>query len=107
MSKNTIMLVCSAGMSTSLLVTKMKKAAEDRKIDLNIFATSVSESDSYIESENIKVVLLGPQVRFMEDQFKEKLSGKNIALSIINMSDYGMMNGEKVLDSALKLMGGN
>ena len=26
----TIMLVCSAGMSTSLLVTKMQKAAEDR-----------------------------------------------------------------------------
>ncbi|HDT7982104.1 TPA: PTS sugar transporter subunit IIB, partial [Enterococcus faecalis] len=27
MSKKTIMLVCSAGMSTSLLVTKMQKAA--------------------------------------------------------------------------------
>ncbi|MDU1429473.1 MAG: PTS sugar transporter subunit IIB, partial [Enterococcus faecalis] len=27
MAKKTIMLVCSAGMSTSLLVTKMQKAA--------------------------------------------------------------------------------
>ncbi|MDU1987505.1 MAG: PTS sugar transporter subunit IIB, partial [Enterococcus faecalis] len=27
------MLVCSAGMSTSLLVTKMQKAAEDRGME--------------------------------------------------------------------------
>lgn len=30
MAKETIMLVCSAGMSTSLLVTKMEKAAEEK-----------------------------------------------------------------------------
>ena len=30
MEKKTIMLVCSAGMSTSLLVTKMQKAAEEK-----------------------------------------------------------------------------
>ncbi|MGM0168423.1 hypothetical protein IGI39_004178 [Enterococcus sp. AZ135] len=29
MSQKTILLVCSAGMSTSLLVTKMEKAAVD------------------------------------------------------------------------------
>lgn len=32
MEKKTIMLVCSAGMSTSLLVTKMEKAAIARGI---------------------------------------------------------------------------
>lgn len=31
MAKKTIMLVCSAGMSTSLLVTKMQKAAEAKE----------------------------------------------------------------------------
>lgn len=30
MVKVTIMLACAAGMSTSLLVTKMQKAAEDK-----------------------------------------------------------------------------
>lgn len=33
MSKKTIMLVCSAGMSTSLLVTKMQKAAFNQGLD--------------------------------------------------------------------------
>ncbi|HCM89429.1 MULTISPECIES: PTS sugar transporter subunit IIB [Vagococcus] len=105
MSKKTIMLVCSAGMSTSLLVTKMEKAAEERGLEADIFAVSASEADGHLEKQEVDVMLLGPQVRFMKAQFEEKLAGKNIPLEVINMSDYGMMNGENVLDAALKLMG--
>ena len=36
MSEKTIMLVCAAGMSTSLLVTKMQRAAKDQNIDAKI-----------------------------------------------------------------------
>jgi len=31
-------------------------------------------------------------------------AGKDIPLEVINMQDYGMMNGENVLDQALKLI---
>ncbi|MGO3791841.1 MAG: PTS sugar transporter subunit IIB, partial [Enterococcus gilvus] len=41
----TIMLVCAAGMSTSLLVTKMEKAAEAQSLETRIFALSASEAD--------------------------------------------------------------
>lgn len=106
MSKN-IMLVCSAGMSTSLLVTKMEKAAIEKNIDANIFAVSASEADIKLEDADhpVDVLLLGPQVRFMENQFKEKVASKNIPVAVINMSDYGMMNGENVLNTALELIG--
>ncbi len=40
MSKKTIMLICSAGMSTSLLVTKMQKAAAEKSLELDIFAVA-------------------------------------------------------------------
>lgn len=105
MSKKTIMLVCSAGMSTSLLVTKMEKAAEDRGLEAEIFAVSASEADINIEKKGVDVLLLGPQVRFMKSQFEQKLADKNIPLEVINMADYGMMNGENVLNQALELMG--
>lgn len=104
MSKKVIMLVCSAGMSTSLLVTKMQEAAKEKNIEAEIFATSASEADKNIESKNVDVLLLGPQVRFMETQFKEKLAPKNIPCSVIAMADYGMMNGMNVLNSALQLI---
>jgi len=49
--------------------------------------------------------MLGPQVRFLEKQFKDKLAPKNIPCTVIDMADYGMMNGEKVLNKALELIG--
>lgn len=104
MAKKTIMLVCSAGMSTSLLVTKMQKAAEERGVEADIFAVSASEADQHLESKPVDVLLLGPQVRFMKAQFEKKLASKGIPLDVINMTDYGMMNGAKVLDQAESLM---
>ena len=103
MAKKTIMLVCSAGMSTSLLVTKMQKAAEAKGIDSDIFAVSASDADNNLANKD--VLLLGPQVRFMKADFEKRLEPKGIPLDVINMADYGMMNGEKVLDQAITLIG--
>ena len=102
--KKTIMLVCAAGMSTSLLVNKMKKSAEDKGFDADIFAVSAGEADEYLANKNVDVLLLGPQVRFMKSQFEAKVTPLGIKLGVINMSDYGMMNGEKVLEDTIKLM---
>lgn len=102
----TIMLVCSAGMSTSLLVTKMQKAAEEKNEDVEIFAVSASEADINIQNKELDVVMLGPQVKFMAKQFSEKLAPKGIPMEVINMSDYGLMNGASVLDRAFELMDG-
>ncbi|MFL2105877.1 PTS sugar transporter subunit IIB [Desemzia sp. FAM 23991] len=100
----TIMLVCAAGMSTSLLVSKMEKSAEAKGIEADIFAVSASEADANLANKDVNVLLLGPQVRFMKSQFEKKVADKNIPVDIINMQDYGMMNGEKVLDHALTLI---
>lgn len=104
MGKNTIMLVCSAGMSTSLLVAKMEKAAAARELDIDIFAVSASEADEHLAKKDIDVVMLGPQVRYMKAQFDKKVADKNIDVAVIDMKDYGMVNGEKVLDTALSLI---
>ncbi len=45
----TIMLVCAAGMSTSLLVSRMQKAAEAKTIEADIFAVSALEVDGILE----------------------------------------------------------
>lgn len=103
MTKKTIMLVCSAGMSTSMLVAKMKDAATQQGIDADIFAVSASDADTNLASKNVDVLLLGPQVRFMLKQFEEKLAPMNIPSAVIDMSDYGMMDGEKVLATALEM----
>ncbi|OIM46935.1 PTS sugar transporter subunit IIB, partial [Oenococcus oeni] len=95
------MLCCAAGMSTSLLVSKMQKAAESDGVDAEIFATAAADADAKLEEKHPDVLMLGPQVRYLEGQFKEKLT---IPVEVINMQDYGMVNGEKVLREALSLI---
>lgn len=104
MAKKTIMLVCSAGMSTSLLVSKMQKASEEQGLDTDIFAAAAGEADNKMESKDVDVLMLGPQVRFMKDQFDKKVEGKDIPVEVIDMQDYGMVNGENVLQTALELI---
>ena len=99
MTKVTIMLACAAGMSTSLLVTKMQAAADEKGLDAEIFAAPAPEVDDILSEKKVDVLLLGPQVRYLLDQ-------KNIPVGVIPMVDYGMMNGSKVLALAEELIGG-
>lgn len=98
-----IMLVCNAGMSTSLLVTKMQKAAEEQGVETKIWAVPVSEADTEVATKTIDVLLLGPQVKFLLKEYKEKFEPE-IKVDAINMADYGLMNGAKVLETAFKMM---
>ena len=56
------LLVCAAGMSTSLLVNRMKEAAETKEIEFQIEAHPVGQIEKYGEAAD--VILLGPQVRY-------------------------------------------
>ncbi|MCH4887241.1 PTS sugar transporter subunit IIB [Acidaminobacter sp. JC074] len=97
-----IMLVCSAGMSTSLLVVKMNEAAKAQNIDVNIFA--VSEMDASNHYDKISVLLLGPQVRYLKAKLTKTLAPKSIPVEVINSMHYGTLNGEAVLKAALDLI---
>lgn len=97
-----IMLCCSAGMSTSLLVKKMLAVAEDRGIAVEIEAYGVAEFD--VQFPRYQVVLLGPQVKYMLSTLSEKTASHGIPVQPIEMMDYGMQRGDKVLDYALSLI---
>ena len=59
-----ILLACSSGMSTSLLVKKMKEAAEKKGINCEIWAVA---QDRVVEEMNkAHILLLGPQMRFLK-----------------------------------------
>lgn len=97
-----ILLVCSAGMSTSLLVTKMQQEAEAQGVESKIWA--VSEAEAINNWEDADVLMLGPQVRFLEGKIKDMVDGK-IPVAVIDMRAYGMMDGKTVFNTALELIG--
>lgn len=105
MADKKIMLACAAGMSTSLLVTKMQEAAQAAGKDYEIFAKSTADIDNELSSsDKPDVLLLGPQVSFMKNEVKAKTDAAGIPMDVINMMDYGMMKGDKVLATAEALM---
>lgn len=95
-----IVLFCAAGMSTSLLVTKMQNAAKDMGYECTIAAHGLSEMDKY--GPEADCVLLGPQVRYQKDKVVAALPGKPVM--VIDMALYGMMKGKEVLEAAIKLI---
>jgi len=95
-----IMLSCAGGMSTSLLVTKMENAAKEQGIESKIWA--IGESGISKEVGNFDVVLLGPQIRYKLKAVEKLLDGK-YPVAVIDMRDYGTMNGEKVFNTAMEL----
>ncbi|WP_077329039.1 PTS sugar transporter subunit IIB [Virgibacillus siamensis] len=96
-----VTLLCALGMSTSLLVEKMKKAADKRAIEVEIEAHSVDDIDEHLKTSD--VILLGPQIRYKKNELYKKAEAANVPIDIVDMKAYGMTNGEKVLDQALKL----
>ncbi len=97
-----ILLVCSAGMSTSLLVDNMNTVAAEKGIEAKIIAVAEADVKNYLD--DVDVLLLGPQVRYLLSKFKEDLEPKGISVDVVNSIDYGTMNGTKVLDHALSMI---
>ncbi|TVO32963.1 PTS sugar transporter subunit IIB [Vibrio algivorus] len=97
-----IMLCCSAGMSTSMLMKKMIEEAAKRGLEVDIQAFGASEFDQ--KAPNFQCVLLGPQIKYMQADLQKKADAFGIKVEPINMMDYGMQKGDKVLDHALSLI---
>ena len=96
-----IILLCAAGMSTSMLVKKMQEAAASESFDCEIAAYPTAEAKD--KASDADVILLGPQVRFAKAKVEAACPG--IPVEAIDMKLYGRMDGKGVLETAKKLIG--
>lgn len=96
-----IILFCAAGMSTSLLVTNMQKAADEMGYETEIAAHPLSEAHLY--GGEADMILLGPQVRFELPKVQAQFPDKKI--ESIEMRAYGMMDGKAVINHVKKVLG--
>lgn len=97
-----IMLVCAMGMSTSLLVTKMKEAVKAQGKNYKIWALDVDSVED--EEEHYDIVMLGPQVSYRMAEVKDCVPSKTPVV-VIDKQDYGSCNGVAVVAAAEKELG--
>lgn len=96
-----IRLFCVAGMSTSLLVNRMREAAKKRGEDMDIRAYSESDMEKCLDG--VQAALLGPQSRLALKRARALCEPKGIPVAVIPVSVYSEMDGEKALDFAEEL----
>ncbi len=96
-----IVLFCSTGLSTNLLIRKIELAAEKKELQVNVKSYPEAVMKDHIQGAH--VVLVGPQIRHAIAEIKEECDRHDVPIEVISAKDYGMMDGEKILDQALRL----
>ncbi len=96
-----IVLFCTGGMSTGILVNKIRQCVLERGLEIEIDAYGISEIDKY--GPEADVILISPQVSFAEEEVRNKFPEKPVEL--IDMETYSMMKGEAVLNKCLEILG--
>lgn len=94
----TILLACSAGVSTTMLVRDMRVVAQDKGIDCDIVAKDIGEAKRSLD--HIDLLILSPQVRH-EASIIHTLKPE-LPVYVMEMKDYGALNSAKILENALK-----
>ena len=101
-----VVLVCAAGMSSSLLEEKIRlaAAAAGKEMDLRaVDSTRISLWD--YENDRMDVILVAPQVRFKKKGIIQKAEPLGIIVQDIDTVAYGMIDGEKIFNQVLDAIG--
>lgn len=100
-----ILLACSSGMSTSILVKKIKEAADIQGTQLEVWAVGQAMVEE--EMKKADVLLFGPQMRFLKAKYEPVGKELNIPVDVINPIIYGRCDGQAVLKQAMDLIEAN
>jgi PTS system cellobiose-specific IIB component len=100
-----VVLVCAAGMSSSLLEEKIRQAATDAGRDMQlkaVDATSMSMWD--FDNEVMDVILVAPQVRFKKKGIIKQTESYGVIVQDIDTVAYGMVDGEKIFGQVIEAL---
>lgn len=91
-----VLMVCSGGMSSSLVVNTIKKEAEKENIQINIKSVGTGEFIDEVK-EDWDLVLVAPQVRHRLPVFEEQAKEEGIPIELIPPQSYSPLGGRKLI----------
>lgn len=95
-----ILLVCSGGMSTTILMTKMQKYAEEKGFSLKVDACAMGVCQD--KAPEYDVILLGPQIAYQKSSITAKVS---IPVATMQPQDYAMARCENIFKQVDEILG--
>jgi cellobiose PTS system EIIB component len=98
-----VLLVCAAGMSSSMLEEKIRIAAAAGKCEMELKAVDSMRINLWDYEKNpMDIILVAPQVRFKKHSIIEKAEPFGIIVQDIDTIAYGMMDGEMIFRQVLE-----
>lgn len=98
-----ILLICSGGMSTHILMQSLEKEAKKMEIaNYSADAIGAYELDDY--QKDFDVILVAPQIRFKFDTYEKHAKNHNKLVYQIQPMEYNPIGAPKLLQNVLKLM---
>ncbi|WP_027340766.1 PTS sugar transporter subunit IIB [Halonatronum saccharophilum] len=98
-----ILIVCSGGMSSAIVVKALKKEATKEGMETEIKAVGTGEYEDTL-SNGWDLVLVAPQVRHRLDVFKEAAEEAETPIAVIDAQGYGPLGGPKLLQQVKELI---
>ncbi len=94
----TIILACVGGLTTSMLVERINEVIHRDQLDYSFYSIGITGMNNL---KNIDVLLLSPQLAYLEEKAKARLQ---VPVAVISDEDFELMRGEEVLRQAEVLM---
>lgn len=98
-----IVVACTGGMSTDILVDRMKKEAESRDIACNIEAIHRNKIEEVLSNNDIDLLLLSPQLMGEFDRIKA-FAPSETKVEMLDMVKFGACDGHATLNFAMDLI---
>lgn len=95
-----VLLTCGAGASSGFMAQRMRQAAADKNIELEVKAVSESELKDYLGEYDI--LLVGPHLKYKLEELTTVAGEYNVDVQVIDDEIYGKLDGGKLLDKVLE-----
>lgn len=98
-----VLFVCSAGMSSAIVVSALKKEAEKHGQQMEVLAVATSEVELELQN-GWDIVMVAPQVRHRLDQIKKIAESHNIPCDAIPPQAYTPLGGPLLFKKLQELL---
>ena len=99
-----IVLVCTAGVTTGLLVNNMKEAAAQQGLEYDIQSVPAVLLEEIVQTNQIDALLVGPYSNNELDRIHAYLEAKAIHYKMIPVEMYETLDGEQVIELAQQIV---
>lgn len=83
-----VMLICNAGMSSSVMAKKTTQLLQEKGHDIHLDSTTIASADKVFASDEYELILVSPQIRMKFDEYSKKAEKNNKKIAQVAFDAY-------------------